>query len=162
MASSLVAVGFVDRASDLAGDSLALRRQHLGLSAQASRVEFARAIADCAVFHHAVARRGESATVGHQLLPAGANIDVGFRVVGEVAAREGAIRALGFVEHFHLRLASALIHQPAAASRPSRSRRVGDQARRLDVGALLGGAVEHRPWLPRPPPAGWPSSPRRP
>src|SRR5580704_13845702 len=94
--SGLVAGGFVDRVSDLAGDSV---WAELGFERAGLAVEFARAITDCAVFHHAVVRHGESATVGHQLVPAGANIDVGFRVVGEVAAREGAIRALGFVEH---------------------------------------------------------------
>jgi hypothetical protein len=72
--------------------------------------------------------RGESATVGHQLLAAGADPEVGLRIVSEVAAREGPVVALGIVERFPVRLDSALVHQPA--QRLGRAiARVGDQAR---------------------------------
>ena len=55
---------------------------------------------------------------------------------------------LGLVEHFHMRLDAALVHQPAQhLSRAIAG--VGDQARRLDV-EMLGGAVEHRLAAPTP------------
>ena len=77
-----------------------------------------------------------------QLFAVRADINVDFRVVGEVTVREGPVLALRVVEHLHVRLDTSLIHQPAQHL----GRAVagdGDEARRLDV-ELLGGAVEHR------------------
>ena len=47
-----------------------------------------------------------------QLFAARANIAVALWIEGEVAARKGAVRALGLVHQFHVRLDSTLVHQP--------------------------------------------------
>src|ERR1700741_3859112 len=47
-----------------------------------------------------------------QLFAGGTDIEVALWIEGEVAAREGSVRALGLVHQFHMRLDSALVHQP--------------------------------------------------
>ena len=47
-----------------------------------------------------------------QLLPARAGVEIAGVVIGEVGAAEGAVAALGFVEHRDMRLDPALMHQP--------------------------------------------------
>ena len=64
-----------------------------------------------------------------QLFAAGADIDVGFRIVGEVAARESSVLALGLVEHLNVGLDPALIHQPTRHLRRAVAC-VGDHTRR--------------------------------
>src|SRR3984885_11832620 len=77
-----------------------------------------------------------------QLFVGGTDIEVALWIEGEVAAREGSVRALGLVHQFHMRLDSALVPQP-----PNHLSRavtcVGDQARRSDF-ELFGRAVERR------------------
>src|SRR6516164_3626215 len=79
-----------------------------------------------------VARLGEVAMVLLQLFVAGADIDVGFRIVGEVAARKGPVRALGLIEHLYMRFDTALVHQPAQHLRRAVAR-VGTSACRMAV-----------------------------
>jgi hypothetical protein len=83
------------------------------------------------VLGRAVARLGESAVVFLQLFAAGANIEVAFGVLDEVAARKSSVRSLGLVHQFHVRLDPTLVHQP-----PDHLGRavscVGDQGRRDD------------------------------
>ena len=54
-----------------------------------------------------------------QLFAARANIEVALGIEGEVAARKGAVRALGLVHQFHMRLDSALVHRhPIISAEP--------------------------------------------
>jgi hypothetical protein len=91
--------------------------QHFGLSVQ---VALSREVYEPASPRQAVARLGERAVVFLQLLAAGADIEVGFRIVGEVAAREGSVRALGLCRTLS-RAAQFRAPRPAnPASRPIR------------------------------------------
>src|ERR1700740_1915432 len=77
-----------------------------------------------------------------QLFAGGTDIEVALWIEGKVAAREGSVRALGLVHQFHMRLDSALLHQPPNHLGRAVTR-IGDQARRSDF-KLFGRAVEHR------------------
>jgi hypothetical protein len=95
-----------------------------------------------AALGQAVARLGEVPVVFLQLFAAGADIDVGFGVVDEVAAGKGSVDTLGFVHQFHVRLDPALVHQPPDHVGRAVTR-VGDQARRREIKSLSR-AIEHR------------------
>ena len=94
------------------------------------------------VFGHSAAWLGESAVVFPQLFATGADVKVAFWIECEVAAGEGSVRALGLIHQFHMRLDSALVHQPPNHLGRAVTR-IGDQARRSDF-ELFGRAVEHR------------------
>src|ERR1700685_533983 len=114
-------------------------RTALGFEHTDVAVVLSGAIADRAVLRDALARRGESAARFSQLLTAGTDIEVAFSIECEVAAGESSVRALGLVHQFHMRLYSALVHQPP--NHLSRTvTRISDQARRSDF-ELFGRAV---------------------
>src|ERR1700733_5521031 len=114
----------------------------LGLERAGVAVALSGAIADRAVLCDALARRGERAAIFSQLLASGTDIEVALWIEGKVAAGEGSVRALGLVHQFHMRLDSALLHQPPNHLGRAVTR-IGDQARRSDF-KLFGRAVEHR------------------
>jgi hypothetical protein len=58
-------------------------------------VLLSREVDERAVLRHSVARLGERAVIFLQLFAAGANIDVAFGIVGEIAARKGPVRSRG-------------------------------------------------------------------
>src|SRR5437016_11597417 len=70
-----------------------------------------------AVAHHAVlvderARHSIDFLALPEFLPGRADIAVALVVIGKVVAREGAVGALGFVEHRDVRLDPVLMNQP--------------------------------------------------
>src|SRR5215469_8878908 len=99
----------MDRARDLAGRGVwtALRLQCTALT-----IQFAGAIA-----HHAVriderTRHSIDFLSLPEFLPGRADLAVAFMIVGKLVTREGAIAALGFVEHRNVRLDALLVNQP--------------------------------------------------
>src|ERR1700735_2666837 len=74
-------------------------------------VVLAREVDHRAFFGHSVARLRKRAMIFPQLFAARANIAVARWIEGEVAARKGAVRAVGLVHQFHVRLDSTLVHQ---------------------------------------------------
>src|SRR5204862_4152042 len=68
------------------------------------------------VFHHAGPRGRELPTIMLECLPGWAAVGVTGVVVSEVFAREGPVGALGFVEHWDMRLDPALMDKPVSIS----------------------------------------------
>src|SRR5215472_13398975 len=87
---------FVDRSQHLAGWSIgtAVRLERARLA-----VAHARPVADQIVFRYTGSRRGERSAIVLKNLSSRAVVGVAGVVVGEVLAREGAVGALGLVEH---------------------------------------------------------------
>src|ERR1700683_3985536 len=99
----------MDGAQDLAGGRVrtALRIQRTALA-----IQLAGAIARHAVLVDERARHSIDFLPLSELLSGRADIAVAFALIGEVVTREGAVDALGFVEHWNVRLDPALMHQP--------------------------------------------------
>src|SRR5277367_4242560 len=97
----------MNRARDFARRNV---RAALGLERAGRAVMLARKVDHRAVLRQPVARLGESAVVFLQLFAAGADIEVAFGIVSEVAAGEGSVRALGLIDQFYVRLDPALVH----------------------------------------------------
>jgi hypothetical protein len=100
---------FMGRAQNLAGRSVGAAP---GIHWAGVAVMLARPVTDQVVFRHTGPRRLEPPRVVLEDLSGGAAIGVAGMVVGEVLAREGAVGALGFVEHRDVRLDPALMDQP--------------------------------------------------
>src|SRR5207253_3063632 len=98
-----------DRAQELAGPSVGAAP---GLQRADVAVMLARPIAEQVVLRHSGPRRRESSAIVLEDLSGRAAVGVALVVVGEVLAREGAVGALGLVEHRDVRLYPAIIHQP--------------------------------------------------
>src|SRR6266571_4950530 len=86
--------------------------KHRGFSEQHSQSNFAGAIARHAVLIDERARHSIDFLPLPEFLSGRADIAVALVVIGEVVARVGAVGALGFVEHWNVRLDPALMHQP--------------------------------------------------
>src|SRR5580704_2221605 len=91
-----------------------------GLERARSAVVLAREVDHRAFFGHSVAWLREQAMIFPQLFAAGADIAVALWIEGEVAARKGAVRALGLVDQFNVRLD---FHARPPATQPSRPSR---------------------------------------
>src|SRR5271155_4677190 len=85
-------------------------------------------IAQRVVAHHASPRRGEPTAVVLEDFSGWASVGVSGVVVDKILAREGAVAALGFVEHRDVRLDPAVIPQPVQHL----CRAVGGVAKQLD------------------------------
>jgi hypothetical protein len=110
--------------------------QHCGFSKQASQSSLLAAIAHHAVLIDQRARHSIDFLALSEFLPGWADVAVAFVVIGKVVAREGAVGALGFVEHRNVRLDITLMHQPGKVL----SRTVGGVSRqplRAQAEALL-------------------------
>ena len=99
----------MDGARDLAGGRV---RTALRLQGTVLAIQLAGAIA-----HHAVAiDEGAQHAIDllplPEFLPGRADVAVAFVVIGEVVTREGAVGMLGFVEHWDVRLDTAIVHEP--------------------------------------------------
>src|SRR6267143_5268486 len=99
----------MDGARDLTGGRI---RTAPRLQRTALAIQLAGAIANHAVLIDERARHSIDFLALPEFLPGRADIAVALVVIGEVVAREGAVAALGFVEHRDVRLDPALMHQP--------------------------------------------------
>src|ERR1700686_5217847 len=99
----------MDGTRDLSGGRV---RTALRLQRTALAIQLAGAIAHHAVLIDERARHSIDFLALPKFLPGGTDIAVAFAVIGEVVTREGAVAALGFVEHRYVRLDTALMHQP--------------------------------------------------
>src|SRR5437773_7413952 len=84
---------------------------------------------DGAIAHHAVliderARHSIDFLALPELLPGRADIAVALAVICKVVAREGAVAALGFVEHRNVWLDPLLLNQPVEHLRDRKSTRL--------------------------------------
>src|SRR5215475_14470141 len=69
-------------------------------------------VAHRVVLHYAAARYCEPSAVVLEGFPGRAAVSIGGVIVGEIVAREGTVSALGFVEHWDVRLDPAIVHEP--------------------------------------------------
>src|SRR5215471_10011190 len=74
------------------------------------------AVAQRVVLHHANPRDSEPPAVALKGLSRRTSIAVTGMIVDKILAREGVVRAFGFVEHRDVRLDPAVIHQPVQGS----------------------------------------------
>ena len=100
----------MDGARDFAGRGI---RAAPRLQQTALAIQLAGAIARRVVFHHAGSWHAELPAVTPKDLSCRTAIGVSEVIVGEVVAREGAVRALRFVEDRNVRLDTALMDQPS-------------------------------------------------
>src|SRR5207302_10347001 len=94
----------MDGAQDLTGGRI---RTAPRLQRTALAIQLAGAIAHHAVLIDERARHSIDFLALPEFLPGRADIAVAFAVIGEVITREGPIGALGFIEHWDVRLDSA-------------------------------------------------------
>src|ERR1700747_2516765 len=99
-----IAGAFVNGTRDLAGGRI---RTALWFERTAVAVQLAGATAHHAVFIDQRPRHSINPLPLPELLPGRADVTVAFAVIREVVTRESAIGALGFVEHWDMRLDSA-------------------------------------------------------
>jgi len=107
--TGLVTSGFMNGARDFARRNV---RAAFWLKRAGLAVLLASEVDHRVFLRQAVAWLGESAVVFPQLFAAGADIKVVFGIKDKVAARKGSVRPLGLIHELHVRLDSALVHQP--------------------------------------------------
>src|SRR6516225_9485355 len=94
------------------------------------------AIAQRVVLHHANPRDSELPAVALKGLSSRTSVAVTGMIVDKILAREGVVRAFGFVEHRDVRLDPAVIYEPVehlGRAVPG----IGDQPLRLQLKAVL-------------------------
>jgi hypothetical protein len=124
----------MNRARDLACRTV---RAALGLKRAGLAVVLAREVDHRAFFGHSIAWLGERAMIFLQLFATRANIAVALWIEGEVAARKGAVRALGLVHQFHVRLDSTLWSKRSEEGRDYLSLKLDDPSFNAPIYANL-------------------------
>src|SRR5580658_10418331 len=104
----------MDGAQDLAGGRV---RTAPRLQRTALAIQLAGTIAHHAILIDERARRPIDFSALPEFLPGRAGVTVAFVVIVEVVTREGAVAALGVVEHRNVRLDPFFMHQPGKVLR---------------------------------------------